>query len=91
MKRFLILSKTLFDKSGNKIEFDNFNNTLKQEIFGVVLTAHPTFGMTFQMMQDLAKLATSENENGQKISNKELKLIIKDIFKSEQRPEKIFL
>ena len=47
--------------------------------------------MTFQMMQDLAKLATSENENGQKISNKELKLIIKDIFKSEQRPEKIFL
>ena len=43
------------------------------------------------MMQDLAKLATSENENGQKISNKELKLIIKDIFKSEQRPEKIFL
>ena len=40
------------------------------------------------MMQDLAKLATSENEHGQKISNKELKLIIKDIFKSEQRPEK---
>ena len=44
--------------------------------------------MTFQMMQDLAKLATSEKENGKKISNKELKLIIKHIFKTEQRPEK---
>ena len=87
-KIFNLIKNLVFDKSGNKIEFDNFNNTLKQEIFGVVLTAHPTFGMTFQMMQDLAKLATSENENGQKISNKELKLIIKDIFKSEQRPEK---
>ena len=40
------------------------------------------------MMQDLAKLATSENESGDKISNKELKLIIKGIFKTEQRPEK---
>ena len=37
------------------------------------------------MMQDLAKLATSENENGDKISNKELKSIIKDIFKTEQK------
>ena len=44
--------------------------------------------MTFQMMQDLAKLTTSENESGDKISNKELKLIIKGIFKTEQRPEK---
>ena len=87
-KIFNLIKNLVFDKSGNKIEFNNFNNTLKQEIFGVVLTAHPTFGMTFQMMQDLAKLATSENENGQKISTKELKLIIKDIFKSEQRPEK---
>ena len=87
-KIFNLIKNLVFDKSGNKIEFDNFNNTLKQEIFGVVLTAHPTFGMTFQMMQDLAKLATSENENGQKISTKELKLVIKDIFKSEQRPEK---
>ena len=42
-KIFNLIKNLVFDKSGNKIEFDNFNNTLKQEIFGVVLTAHPTF------------------------------------------------
>ena len=87
-KIFNLIKKLVFDKSGKIIEFEDFNKLLKQEIFGIVLTAHPTFGMTYQMMQDLAKLATSENEKGKKISNKELKIIIKDIFKTEQRPEK---
>ena len=87
-KIYELIKKLVFDKYGKIIEFDNFNTLLDQEIFGIVLTAHPTFGMTFQMMQDLAKLATSEKENGKKISNKELKLIIKHIFKTEQRPEK---
>ena len=87
-KIFNLIKKLVFDKSGKIIEFESFNKLLKQEIFGIVLTAHPTFGMTFQMMQDLAKLATSENEKGKKISNNELKIIIKDIFKTEQRPER---
>ena len=55
----------MFDKSGKLIEFESFNKLLEQEIFGIVLTAHPTFGMTYQMMQDLAKLAT-ENEKEKK-------------------------
>ena len=87
-KIFNLIKKLVFDKSGKLIEFESFNKLLEQEIFGIVLTAHPTFGMTFQMMQDLAKLATAENEKGEKISNNELKLIIKDIFKTEQRPER---
>ena len=63
-KIYELIKKLVFDKYGKIIEFDNFNTLLDQEIFGIVLTAHPTFGMTFQMMQDLAKLATSEKENG---------------------------
>ena len=87
-KIYELIKRLVFDKYGKIIEFDNFNTLLDQEIFGIVLTAHPTFGMTFQMMQRFTKLATSEKENGKKISNKELKLIIKHIFKTEQRPEK---
>ena len=35
--------------------------------------------MTKKMMSDLATLASKENENGKKIKNSELKLIIKDL------------
>ena len=56
-----------------------------------MLTAHPTFGMTYQMMQDLAKLATSENEKGKKISNKELKIIIKIFLKLNKDQKNISL
>ena len=53
-------------------------------------TAHPTFGMTHQIMVNLAKLATNKNEKGKKINDSELKSIIKDIFKLN-KTEKIYL
>ena len=40
------------------------------------------------MMIDLATLASSESEEGKKIKNTQFKQIIKDIFKTEQRPER---
>ena len=70
-----------------KISFQEFNNKISKEIFGIVLTAHPTFGMTFNMMLELAKLATSKNNN-KNLTDKELKGIVKEVFKTEQRPEK---
>ena len=80
--------KSLAFKKNQKISFHDFNEKLQKETFGIVLTAHPTFGMTHQIMINLAKLATNKNEKGKKISDSELKSIIKDIFKTEQKPEK---
>ena len=80
--------KSLAFKKKQKISFNDFNEKLQKETFGIVLTAHPTFGMTHQIMVNLAKLATNKNEKGKKISDSELKSIIKDIFKTEQKPEK---
>ena len=79
--------KSLAYKNEKLINFDQFNEELEKEIFGIVLTAHPTFGMTYEMMLQLAKLATSKNQS-KKLSDKELKLIVKEVFKTEQRPEK---
>jgi len=80
--------KSLAFRKNQKISFNEFNKKLQKETFGIVLTAHPTFGMTHQIMINLAKLATNKNEKGKKISDSELKSIIKDIFKTEQKPEK---
>ena len=74
---------------GNKqIPFSEFKKKIEKNIFGIVLTAHPTFGMPSKMLEDLANMATMTKVDGKKITLKELKVIIKNIFKTEQRPDK---
>ncbi len=75
------------DKDGKKIPFDVFKHKIEQNIFGIVFTAHPTFGIQKDILKDLANMATMTNKNGKKISVKDLKAIIKNIFKTEQRPD----
>ncbi len=79
--------KSLAFEEKKKITFNEFNQKISKEIFGIVLTAHPTFGMTYNMMLELAKLATSKSNN-KNLTDKELKAIVKEVFKTEQRPEK---
>ena len=83
-----LIQKLILGKDGSAKKFEEFNETINKDVFGIVLTAHPTFGMTTQMMDDLAKLASMTNSDGEKISKSEIKSIIKQIFKTEQRPEK---
>ena len=83
-----LIQKLVIGKDGSVKKFKEFNESINQDIFGIVLTAHPTFGMTTQMMDDLAKLASMTDSDGKKISKSEIKSIIKQIFKTEQRPEK---
>ena len=89
-KNINVISKhirLLATRNNKLIPFEEYNSILKKEIFGIVLTAHPTFGMTYQMMLELAKLATSK-ANEKYLTDKELKKIVKEVFKTEQRPEK---
>ncbi len=83
-----LIQNLILRKDGSIKKFEEFNDTINKDIFGIVLTAHPTFGMTTQMMDDLAKLASMTDCEGKKISKSEIKSIIKQIFKTEQRPEK---
>ena len=53
--------RSLAFEDNKLINFKKFNQKLEKEIFGIVLTAHPTFGMTYEMMLQLARLATSKN------------------------------
>ena len=69
------------------IDFEKFNEVIRNEVFGIVFTAHPTFGTTQELMNDLANLAINGLENNEK-SKKKLKTVIKQVFKTEQRPQK---
>ena len=81
-----LLEKLTKDNNGNTISFENFKKKIEDDVFGIVLTAHPTFGMSLPMLQDIASMASMTNLNGKKIELKDIKKIIKKIFKTEQRP-----
>ncbi len=76
------------NKKSKKENFINFKRKIENDVFGIVLTAHPTFGMPANMYEDLANMVTMTNGSGKKISVTELKKIIKKIFKTEQRPDR---
>ena len=86
-KKISQIVKSLAFDNKSLISFTKFNKKIKEEIFGIVFTAHPTFGTTYEMMKELANLAIYGFNNKDK-NQKKLKSIIKQIFKTEQRPEK---
>ena len=83
-----LIKKLSVDKNNKLIPFSKFKAKVEKDIFGIVLTAHPTFGMPAEMYEDLANMATMTKSDGKNISLSELKKIIKKIFKTEQRPDK---
>ena len=83
-----LIRKLSVDKNNKLIPFSKFKAKVEKDIFGIVLTAHPTFGMPAEMYEDLANMATMTKSDGKNISLPELKKIIKKIFKTEQRPDK---
>jgi len=79
------LSKT---ENNKLLSFEEFKKIIEKDLFGIVLTAHPTFGMSAEMYEDLANMATMTKTDGKKLKISDLKKIIKKIFKTEQRPDK---
>ena len=87
-KKLRELIINLSSKKNERIPFSEFKEKIEKNIFGIVLTAHPTFGMPSSMLEDLANMASMTKTSGKKINLTELKAIIKNIFKTEQRPDK---
>ena len=87
-KKLKELIINLSSRENKLIPFSEFKAKIEKNIFGIVLTAHPTFGMPSKMLEDLANMATMTKADGENITLKELKATIKSIFKTEQRPDK---
>ena len=90
-KNILIIRKIIdrfcYDINGKKISSSEFKKKIEDDIFGIVLTAHPTFGTPNNILKDLASMITMTDPSGKTINRESLKKIIKKIFKTEQRPD----
>ncbi|HEY3148781.1 MAG TPA: hypothetical protein VGJ75_20635, partial [Dongiaceae bacterium] len=51
--------------------FAEFQAVLERELFGIVITAHPTFSQSTEMLRNLAELAMERDSAGNKLNAKE--------------------
>ncbi len=70
------------------VPFDMFRERVETELFGIVFTAHPTFGLSRELSQILCQVATGHDHEGRRLSDQGLKEKLNDALSREHRPEK---
>jgi phosphoenolpyruvate carboxylase len=66
--------------------FAEFQALLERELFGIVITAHPTFSQSKPMMQALAELAIDRDADGKKLPARERSRLLAQARAVEHRP-----
>ena len=71
---FLGLAK---DAGGTPLAFEDFRARVEREVFGIVITAHPTFTVSQDLTRIQAILAVGKNEAGDVLTSAELDDLVK--------------
>jgi phosphoenolpyruvate carboxylase len=69
-----------------RTDFGKFQALIERELFGIVITAHPTFSQTRPMMQALAELATGRDPAGKPLPSREHERLLAQARAVEHRP-----
>ena len=67
------------DDLGNTGPFGRFAERIERELFGIVITAHPTFNISPELTGQLARLATGFGDNGVRLDEGGRAAVIEDI------------
>lgn len=65
------------DEDGKTVPFADFKASVEREVFGIVITAHPTFTVSQELTTVMATLAVGKTESGERLSAKELEDLVK--------------
>ncbi len=69
------------------VPFEIFRDRVETELFGIVFTAHPTFGLSKDLLHVLCQVATGHDHQGQRLSDHALQEKLKYALSREHRPE----
>jgi len=69
------------------VSFDSFKQRIELELFGVVFTGHPTFGLSGNLMRRLAELAVDSDSKGAPLSPEQRAAIFEEAVACEHRPD----
>lgn len=65
------------DHGGNRVPFDVFRARLEREIAGIVITAHPTFGLSKELTRIMASLALERSPDGEDLGEAERDALVR--------------
>ncbi|MGQ9371392.1 phosphoenolpyruvate carboxylase [Azospirillum sp. A39] len=85
--RALVRSLARPDGAAEPVPFETFRRTVEREVFGIVITAHPTFNLSGALMSAVACLATGRNPDGTAMSVGERADLVARVVDSEHRPD----
>ena len=72
---------------GSLLPLEMFRSRVERELFGIVITAHPTFSLTTGLMRDLAALATGYEADGRPLTVEARTELIARAARTEHRPD----
>lgn len=87
-RRLEELIEALASASG---DFSRFAATVERESFGIVITAHPTFSLSGELMEILACLATGRDAEGAALTPKKREALVRRMASLEHAPEEMTL
>ena len=73
--------------SGESLPFEAFRARLEREVFGIVITAHPTFNLSGALMRDLSTLAAGREADGRPLTQASRRALIEHAATSEHSPD----
>ncbi len=69
------------------VSFAEYQKRIEREAFGIVITAHPTFGLTKEHYQALAQFASNESHSGQALSEQEIDRLSQLVIDNSHEPD----
>jgi phosphoenolpyruvate carboxylase len=75
--------------AGPPVPFEQFRRAVERELFGIVITAHPTFAQTAALMRLQAELATGRDAAGQPLTPERRAALRGVVAQAEHRPEAV--
>lgn len=77
----------LFASIAKSGDFSHYRDRLEQHIYGLVITAHPTFSINARLTEALAVLATDKTEDGKKLPRKQREDLLKMVRQIAHQPD----
>src|SRR5919106_547401 len=85
--RALIQDLTRDAERAQPVSFEEFRRRIERPRFGVVFTAHPTFGLARALQQALVELALRVTADGQPLDAERRQALLSRLAQSEHRPD----
>jgi phosphoenolpyruvate carboxylase len=86
-----LLEYGLIEGADGKVDFETFKRRVESEVFGIVITAHPTFNLPGDLMKALACLAADRTEDGAPLSDAQRQELLRRTAQQSHTPEAMTL